>query len=43
MKKLILITLASSGLMGAQAQLFSPDALGGALVGTVIGGVVGGN
>ncbi len=43
MKKLILIILASSGLTGAQAQLFSPDALGGALVGTVIGGVSGGN
>jgi hypothetical protein len=26
MKKLILIILASSGLTGAQAQLFSPDA-----------------
>jgi hypothetical protein len=43
MKKLMLIVLASSGLTGAQAQLFSPDALGGALLGTMIGGVAGGN
>ena len=43
MKKLILIILASIGLTGAQAQLFSPDALGGALLGTMIGGVAGGN
>ena len=43
MKKLILIILASSGLTGAQAQLFSPDALGGAFLGAMIGGVAGGN
>ena len=43
MKKLILIVLASSGLTGAQAQLFGPDALGGAFLGAMIGGVAGGN
>ena len=43
MKKLILITLASSVLAGAQAQLFSPEAFGGALLGTVIGGIAGSN
>ena len=43
MKKLILIIFASSGLTGAQAQLFSPDALGGAFLGAMIGGVAGGN
>jgi hypothetical protein len=43
MKKLILIILASSGLTEAQAQLFSPDALGGAFLGAMIGGVAGGN
>ena len=43
MKRLILIVVASSGLVGAQAQLFSPEAVGGALMGTVIGGLAGGN
>src|SRR5512136_1445453 len=43
MKRLILIILASSGLVGAQAKWIIPDALGGALVGTVIGGIAGGN
>jgi hypothetical protein len=43
MQKLILIILASSGLTGAQAQLFSPDAMGGAFLGAMIGGVAGSN
>jgi hypothetical protein len=38
MKRLILIILASSGLVGAQAQPIISDAPGGALMGTSIGG-----
>jgi len=43
MKRLILIILASSGVVGAQAQSVISDALGGALMGTMIGGIAGGN
>jgi uncharacterized protein YcfJ len=43
MKRLILIVCLSSGLVGAQAQLFSPEAIGGAFMGTMIGGLAGGN
>jgi hypothetical protein len=39
MKRLILIILASSGLVGAQAQSIFSDPLGGALMGAAIGGV----
>ena len=43
MKKLILIILAASTLTSARAQLFSPEALNGAFLGTMIGGIAGGN
>lgn len=43
MKRLILVTLMSCGLTGAQAQLFSPEALSGAFLGTMIGGIAGGD
>ena len=43
MKRLILILCLSGGVAGAQAQLFSPEAIGGALMGTVIGGFAGGD
>jgi hypothetical protein len=43
MKRLILITLASSGLADAQAHPIISDVLGGALMGTVIGRFAGGN
>ncbi len=41
MKKLIVIAVACGGLVGAQAQLFSPEAVNGALLGTMIGGIAG--
>ncbi|HOX56535.1 MAG TPA: hypothetical protein P5205_06380 [Candidatus Paceibacterota bacterium] len=43
MRKLLLIILASSGMTGVHAQLFSSEAVGGALMGTFIGGIVGGD
>ena len=43
MKRLILIILASSGVVGAQAQSVISDALGGALMDTMIGDIAGGN
>ena len=43
MKRLILTILAAGALTSASAQLFSPQALDGALLGTVIGGIAGGN
>jgi hypothetical protein len=43
MKRLILTILAASALMTARAQLFSPQAFNGALLGTFIGGIAGGN
>ena len=43
MKRLILVILASSGLVSAPAQSVISDALGGAVLGTVIGGIAGGN
>ncbi len=41
MRRLILVILACSGVAGAQAQLFSPEAVNGALLGTMIGGIAG--
>jgi uncharacterized protein YcfJ len=43
MKRLILTILAAGVLTSASAQLFSPQALDGALLGTFIGGIAGGN
>ena len=43
MKRLILALVVSSGLAGAHAQLLSPEAFSGALLGTVIGGFAGGS
>ncbi len=42
MKKLVLTCLASAALLSARAQLFSPEALGGAFWGAMIGGLAGG-
>jgi uncharacterized protein YcfJ len=41
MKKLLVILLASTALLSAPAQLFSPEALGGAMWGSLIGGMAG--
>ena len=43
MKRLILTILTAGALTSAPAQLFSPDSLNGAFLGTVIGGLAGGN
>jgi uncharacterized protein YcfJ len=43
MKRLILTILAAGILTSASAQLFSPEALNGALLGTFIGGIAGRN
>ena len=43
MKKLIAIWIASATLLTAQAQLFSPESVNGALWGGLIGGVIGGD
>jgi hypothetical protein len=43
MKRLILIILASSGLVGAQARSIFSDPLGGAPMGAAIGGTTSGN
>ena len=43
MKRLILNTLASTGLVGAQAQSIFSDTLGGALMGAAIGEIASGN
>jgi uncharacterized protein YcfJ len=42
MKRLILTIIAAGTLTSALAQLFSPEALNGAFLGTVIGGIAGG-
>jgi uncharacterized protein YcfJ len=41
MKKLLVTVMACAALISAQAQLFSPEALGGALWGSLIGGLAG--
>jgi hypothetical protein len=43
MKRLIVTILSAGALMNASAQLFSPESLNGALLGTFIGGIAGGN
>jgi outer membrane lipoprotein SlyB len=43
MKRLIVSILTASALSSASAQLFSPESLNGALLGTFIGGIAGGN
>lgn len=43
MKKLILTILAGSALATAQAQLLSPQAFNGAVLGSLIGGIAGGD
>ena len=43
MKRLILTILAAGALTSAPAQLFSPQALNGAFLGSMIGGIAGGN
>ena len=43
MKKLLVMVMASATLLSAQAQLFSPEALNGAMFGSLIGGLVGAN
>src|ERR1035437_4858531 len=43
MKRLILTILTAGALTSGSAQLFSPESLNGALLGTVIGGIAGGN
>jgi hypothetical protein len=43
MKRLILTILTAGALTSASAQLFSPEALNGALLGTFIGGIAGGD
>jgi uncharacterized protein YcfJ len=41
MKKLLVTLMASAALISTQAQLFSPEALGGAMWGSLIGGLAG--
>jgi uncharacterized protein YcfJ len=41
MKKLLVTVMASATLLSAPAQLFSPEALGGAMWGSLIGGIAG--
>ena len=43
MKKVITILITSATLVSAQAQLFSPDSVNGAVWGGLVGGVLGGN
>jgi predicted lipid-binding transport protein (Tim44 family) len=43
MKRLILTILTAGVLTSASAQLFSPESLNGALLGTMIGGIAGGD
>jgi len=43
MKKLLVTVMASATLLSAEAQLFSPEALNGAMFGSLIGGLVGGS
>ena len=43
MKRLIVTILAAGALMNASGQLFSPESLNGALLGTFIGGIAGGD
>lgn len=43
MKKLLVTVMAGATLLSAQAQLFSPEALNGAMFGSLIGGLVGGS
>ena len=43
MKKMLLSCLVGAALLPAQAQLFSPEAFGGAALGAMIGGLAGGN
>jgi uncharacterized protein YcfJ len=43
MKKLFVTMVASVAMLSAQAQLFSPEALGGAMWGSLIGGMAGGD
>jgi len=43
MKKMLLCCLAGAALLPAQAQLFSPESLGGAFWGSWIGGIAGGD
>ena len=43
MKKILWTCLASTALLSARAQLFSPEAFGGAALGAMIGGIAGGN
>ena len=43
MKKMFLSCLTGAVLLPAQAQLFSPEAFGGAALGAMIGGIAGGN
>jgi hypothetical protein len=42
MKKLLVTVMTIATLLSAKAQLFSPEALNGALFGSLIGGLVGG-
>lgn len=43
MKKLLVTVMASATLFSARAQLFSPEALNGALIGSLLGGMIGGS
>jgi len=43
MKKLLVTVMASATLLSAQAQLFSPEALNGAMFGSLMGGLIGGS
>jgi uncharacterized protein YcfJ len=43
MKKILLSCFVGAALLSAQAQLFSPDAFGGAALGAMIGGIAGGD
>jgi len=43
MKKLLATVMAGATLVSAQAQLFSPEALNGALFGSLLGGLIGGS
>ena len=43
MKRTILTLMASATLLSAQAQLFSPEALNGAMFGSLMGGLIGGS
>jgi len=43
MKKLLVTVMASAALLPASAQLFSPEALNGAVFGSLLGGLIGGS